>query len=26
VAFVLEVNAGAFAGKPGDRVEWTCAP
>jgi len=24
-AYVLEVNAGRFAGKPGDRVEWRCA-
>ncbi len=25
-AYVLEVNAGRFAGKPGDRVDWLCAP
>jgi uncharacterized membrane protein (UPF0127 family) len=25
VAFVLEVNAHHFTGKPGDRVEWSCA-
>jgi len=26
VAYVLEVNAQHFPGKPGDRVEWFCAP
>lgn len=26
VAHVLEVNAGAFAGKVGDRVTWSCTP
>lgn len=26
VAYVLEVNARHFPGKPGDRVEWFCAP
>lgn len=26
VAYVLEVNAGAFNGKTGDRVAWTCTP
>jgi hypothetical protein len=26
VAHVLEINAGAFAGKPGDEVTWGCAP
>jgi hypothetical protein len=26
VAHVLEINAGAFAGKPGDEVTWRCAP
>lgn len=25
VSYVLEVNAGAFAGKPGDRAAWGCA-
>lgn len=25
-AYVLEVNAGRFAGKPGDRAEWLCLP
>jgi len=24
--YVLEVNAGRFAGKPGDRADWLCAP
>jgi uncharacterized membrane protein (UPF0127 family) len=24
VAFVLEINAGAFAGKAGDEVTWSC--
>jgi hypothetical protein len=24
--YVLEVNAGHFAGKPGDRAHWLCAP
>ena len=24
VAYVLEVNAHHFSGKPGDRVEWSC--
>jgi uncharacterized membrane protein (UPF0127 family) len=26
VAYVLEVNAGEFTGKPGDRVAWRCSP
>lgn len=26
VAYVLEVNAGRFAGKPGDRADWLCSP
>jgi uncharacterized membrane protein (UPF0127 family) len=26
VAYVLEVNAGRFAGKPGDRADWLCPP
>lgn len=25
-AYVLEVSAGRFAGKPGDRADWFCAP
>ncbi len=25
-AYVLEVNAGRFTGKPGDRADWLCAP
>jgi uncharacterized membrane protein (UPF0127 family) len=25
VAYVLEVNAGEFAGKPGDPVAWSCS-
>jgi uncharacterized membrane protein (UPF0127 family) len=24
--YVLEVNAGRFAGRPGDRADWTCSP
>jgi len=26
VTYVLEINAGTFAGKPGDPVAWRCAP
>lgn len=26
VRYVLEVNAGQFAGRPGDQVDWTCSP
>jgi len=26
VAYVLEINAGAFAGKTGDHVTWNCTP
>jgi uncharacterized membrane protein (UPF0127 family) len=26
VRYVLEINAGTFAGKPGDSVAWRCAP
>jgi hypothetical protein len=26
VAYVLEINAGAFAGRAGDAVTWSCTP
>lgn len=25
-AYVLEINEGSFAGQPGDRADWDCAP